>query len=243
MQIFKFFSIVIPVFNEEKILLTQIKKLQKFLNKFYKNHYEILLIDNGSKDRTFYLAKRLTEDNTKIKILKLKDACYGKAIVEGIKKAKYNYIIQLDIDFIDNNFIKQSLFFLKKYDIIVGSKIHPLSKDKRPMIRIFLTKFLGKVIKILFFYPGTDTHGIKAYKKNKIRKILKLIKTKHHFFETEIMLRAYSNNFEIKEIPVNIQELRPSRFPVVLRFYQAIYEFIYLIKHRNEIIKKNKISS
>lgn len=237
------FSIIIPIYNEEKILETQIKKLKKYLSSLPNTNYEILLIENGSSDNTYQKAKKLSEVEKNLSVYRLKLPCYGEAIKKGINKSKYNFIFQLDLDFFDKDFLIKSWRLLENYDIVVGSKLHKQSNDKRPFLRVLLTRFLYFFLKTFFSYKGTDTHGIKVYKKDKIKPILKTIATKHHFFESELMLRAYYNGLKIKELPVRINEIRPTRFPVMLRLNQAVKELFLLLKLRNGIIKKSNFSS
>lgn len=232
------FSIIIPIYNEEVYLKKQIITLIQKLNDLgFKNNYEILLIENGSKDRTYRIIRELSDNYSQLRVYKQKKPCYGLALKEGIKKAKYNKIIQFDIDFTDINFLKKSLKLIERFDIIIGSKLHIQSKDTRPRLRIMVTKIINLFIKLLFNYQGTDTHGIKAYKKNKINKIIKKVITTHHFFETELILRAAKNNFKITELPVNIKELRSTRFPTLIRLVEVVREIFLLIRLRKELIR------
>lgn len=228
-------SIIIPVFNEEKLIEKQIINLMRTIKNT--NDFEIIIIENGSIDKTYLVAKKLAKEHPELKVLRQKTACYGLALKAGIKEAKFNNIIQFDIDFIDIDFLEKSLKLIKKYDIIIGSKLHVQSKDTRPRSRIIVTKMVNWLIKLIFNYQGTDTHGIKSYKKDKIDKIINKVITTHHFFETELILRAAKRNFKITELPVSIKELRPTRFPVFIRLIEAVREMFILIKLKKELIK------
>ncbi len=232
------FSIIIPLYNEETFVKKQIINLIQELNNFgFKNNYEILLIENGSTDKTYRIIRELSKQYSQLKVFRQNKPCYGLALKEGIKKAKYNNIIQFDIDFIDIGFLKKSLSLLEKFDIIIGSKLHSQSKDARPKLRIIVTKMIYLFIRFIFNYQGTDTHGVKSYKKNRINKIIKKVITTHHFFETELILRAAKNNFKIIELPVNIKELRPTRFPTLIRLIESIKEMLLLIKLKKELVR------
>jgi len=237
------FSIIIPIYNEKKILVTQIEKLRQSLSIFSPDNYEIILVENGSSDKTYLIAKKLAKKYKSMHVYSLGYPCYGDSIKKGISKSKHNFIIQFDIDFINKNFLMTSLKLLNNFDIIIGSKLHKKSNDKRPYFRILLTKSLNIFLKTFFSYKGGDTHGIKAYNKKRITPLLKKVVAKHHFFETELILRAYNSNFKIKELPIDIEEIRPTRFPVMIRLHQAGRELISMLKLRNEIVKKHNIPS
>ena len=232
-------SIIIPVHNEANYLEQQINQLITKLEKTKQIKYEVTLIENGSTDDTYRVAKDLMKKYLCLKVLRIKKPLYGTAIRKGIVVAKYNNIVQFDLDFIDVAFLKKVFILLENgYDIVVGSKLHPFSKDQRPFVRIFISKFINFFIRAIFQYAGSDTHGIKAYKKGRVLPLIKKIKSYHLFFDTEMLLRAQYLNFKIKEIPVNISELRKTRFPAALSIVQTIKEFINLVRLRKEIFNE-----
>jgi glycosyltransferase involved in cell wall biosynthesis len=86
-------SVLIPAFNEEENILKTIEGIKNSLNSL-KEKFEIIVIDDGSKDKTSELAKK-----EKVKVIKLKkNYGKGKAINVGIKKAKGDIIVTLDAD-------------------------------------------------------------------------------------------------------------------------------------------------
>lgn len=91
-----FFSIIIPAHNEEKII-TQTLTYLKNIN-YSKNRYEVIVIENGSTDKTYTIAKKFQSNN--IKIYSSKEKGVSKARNLGIKKAsnKMDWIICLDAD-------------------------------------------------------------------------------------------------------------------------------------------------
>jgi len=228
-KVIKNISIIIPIYNEESFLNRQITQLISDLKHIHSIHYEILLIENGSTDNTLETAQLLAKNHNSILVLQLPDASYGLAIKEGIKRATYNTLVQFDIDLIDLEFLNKALIEINQYDIVVGSKLHKNSKDNRPLPRILLSKMINFLIRTLLHYRGTDTHGIKVYRKTKVFPLIKIIKESNHFFDTEILLQAQKAGLRIAELPINCAEMRQTRFPTTLRISQAFKEFWYLI--------------
>mgnify|MGYP005851585235 FL=1 len=222
-------SIVIPIYNEEKILLKQINKLIKNLKRIHLRNYEIILVNNGSTDRTLFKAKRLAKKIKNLKVLEIKKPLYGEAIRLGFLKAKYNTVVQFDIDFFDFSFLKKGVQMKNKYPIIIGSKLHSQSKDKRPIFRILLSRLFSFFIKLILGYHGTDTHGIKIFNKKKTIFFIKRAVCDNHLFDTEVLLRAEKAGVPIKELPVSLKELRPSRFSHKLRIISLIKEMFILM--------------
>ncbi|MCL4364060.1 glycosyltransferase family 2 protein [Patescibacteria group bacterium] len=232
----KSISVLIPIYNEELLLAKTVGQLVFALKKIKEiENFEILLIENGSKDSSFKIARKISRGYPQVKVFRLKKPCYGLALKIGIKKAKYDNIIQLDVDFIDLNFLKEALSLLDSYDIIIGSKLHRLSKDSRSKLRILVTRLVSVFINIAFGYQG-DTHGIKAYKKQKIIRIVKKNLTDHHFFDTELVLRAVKDGLKVIELPVEVKEVRESRFSTKTRLIQSFKEIFLLVKARKELV-------
>jgi glycosyltransferase involved in cell wall biosynthesis len=221
-------SIIIPLHNEEVFLWSQITGLIKQLGKMHIKNYEILLVENGSVDKTLSIARKLKKENSKIRVFSLPYPNYGQAIKYGIKSAKNDLVIQLDLDWIDGAFMKEAMQKFASYDILVGSKF--LGKvDKRSIARKLLSNILRFAIRILFGYAGSDTHGIKAYNRIVSSSIIGDIPQSIHLFDTLILIRAKELGFRIKEVPADIKELRPSRFPSFLRMFQVVFEIGKLV--------------
>src|SRR3989344_7308941 len=85
-------SIIIPCYNEGKNLAILLPKLHKTISKLT-GKYEILIIDNNSRDRTAFYCKRY---NTKL--FQQKEKGYGSALNLGFERAKGRYIITMDGD-------------------------------------------------------------------------------------------------------------------------------------------------
>lgn len=232
------FSVIIPIYNEEQILKKQVSKLLSQINRLKLSaQYEIILVENGSTDNTFKLAEKLARKYKRIKTIKINQPSYGQAFRTGIKKAQYEIVFQFDIDFWDVGFIKKSLSYLKNYHIIIGSKnLDPL-KDKRPFFRKLFSFILEVFINKYFKINLSDTHGMKAIKKEKILPLINSVHSPNHFFDTELLIHCYYLGYRFKEIPVRIKEIRTTRFPYHLRLFQVLSELIQLVANKKRIVR------
>ncbi len=230
-KVLKSVSFIIPLHNEEGIFVAQINRLNKIIKKLELSNYEIILIENGSTDNTYKLAKKACLSNKNIILIRSLLPHYGQAIKDGLEMATGELIVQLDLDLIDNKFIRKSISYVGVFDILVGSKF--LGKvDNRSIFRKVLSHGLKTFIKILFNYYGTDTHGIKAYQSEKIEKIVGKLPMTKHMFDTSIIIEAENIGLIVKETPVNVKEIRPSRFPSTKRIFEAIFDVLVLFKYK-----------
>ena len=204
-------SIILPTRNEEQLIKSTINSITSFL-KTKKYDYEILVVLNGSSDKTEKIVNELSKENKSLKILKSKPG-YGYALRKGLKNAKGEYVAIYNVDFFDLDMIRLIDIDLYGKDLIIGSKMTPWSEDNRPFIRKLISSFLNTILKIQFGFKGSDTHGIKIMRKKLSDKILPICQTSSGIFDTEFVIKAQYKGFKISDYPVNIIEKRSSRFP------------------------------
>ena len=106
-------SIIIPAYNDENIIQKNILKLTNKLIRL-KLVYELIIIDDGSKDKTKKILKNISKTSKKIKII-FNKTNFGKSfsIRKGLKKAKYNQIILIDSDLPYFNAFNHLLKYIK----------------------------------------------------------------------------------------------------------------------------------
>ena len=103
-------SIVIPLYNEEKILETAVNRLKKDLDQFRDEFdFEIILAENGSTDRTIEKGGELSKIDSSVSIFHYEHPDYGLALQEGIRRAGGEIIVCDEIDLCLPNFMKKPL--------------------------------------------------------------------------------------------------------------------------------------
>ena len=135
-------SVVIPLFNEEESLKELCEWIVRIMNE-KRFSYEIILIDDGSRDRSWEILERLGQENDNIKGIRFRRN-YGKsaALNEGFKAAKGNVIITMDADLQDSPDEIPELYALIKsggYDLISGWK----KKRHDPISKTIPSKFFN----------------------------------------------------------------------------------------------------
>jgi len=206
-------SFIFPVYNEASYLSPQLKLFYQLLEKNYFTQFEVLLIENGSTDQTWATMQRLAKKYPGLRNLRISQASYGQALKHGILSALGQKIYVLNIDFFNSNFISQAKKLLDKYEIVVGSKTLRESQDHRGLLRQIQTKIFHQSLKMLFSYPGTDTHGLKAFRSTPaLIKTLRACSVKHELLDTELVLKLCQQKQSLQEVPVVVRELRPTRY-------------------------------
>lgn len=226
----KNFSIIIPVYNEAKILATQVRRIIAKVEALgSRGKYEIVLVENGSTDETYNIAKQLQKKYGQIKLVQINAPSYGQAFKEGIIKSKYPVIVQFDIDFWDIDYLIESVSLLDQSDFVIGSKNLNHSHDGRKFSRRLLSKLIEVFIRWRFRVNISDTHGLKTLKRDKILPLIEDMSCTNHFFDSELLLHCIAAGQTFTELPVSLIEIRKSRFPFLVRSIEVLKEFAKLL--------------
>lgn len=217
-------SIVIPVYNEEGILVSSITELRARLRELPWS-YEILVSENGSRDKTVALAEELARDAPEVKVHSLGEPNYGKALKQGILRARGRYVICDEIDLCDVDFYQRAIALLEtgEAEMVIGSKVMSGANDDRPLFRHAATLVLNGMLRVATGFKGTDTHGLKAFRRDALVGTALRCVVDKDLFASEFVVRAGREGKKIVEIPLDVREKRkPSinlfkRVPNVLK--------------------------
>jgi len=208
-------SIVIPVYNEQAILHAAIVDLRERLKPLGWS-YEVILAENGSRDRTVEIGRELSskyEDAAEgqVKIISLGEPNYGKALKQGILLARGDLVICDEIDLCDTDFHKRAIDILETggADLVIGSKLAVGAADERPLIRHAASVAYSTLLKVLLGFRGTDTHGLKAFRRLALLDVVRACLVDKDVFASEFVIRADRGGIVTKEIPVHVIEKRP----------------------------------
>jgi protoporphyrinogen oxidase len=222
-------SIVIPVYNEEKILESAVRDIVSEANKL-EIDYELIVCENGSKDRTLEIAQELSKEFPQVRAIHCPEPNYGAALELGILKSIGQNIVCFEIDFWDGPFIEIAKVLLNKYDAVIGSKAAKGARDRRPLIRRLITHSFNMFLRLVYGFQGTDTHGIKAFRREKSIEIVEACKTSKDIFATELIIRMERSGFYMCEIPLEIEERRPPTINLMKRVPSTIKNLFTLWK-------------
>jgi glycosyltransferase involved in cell wall biosynthesis len=224
-----FLSVVIPVYNEEGILASSIIALRENLKEFEKS-FEILIAENGSSDRTVELARELSAKYPEVETFSCPHANYGAALKEGILRARGNYVVCDEIDLCDMDFYRRALDRLVKADaaMVVGSKVLAGADDTRPIVRHVATTVYNTMLRLVLHYHGTDTHGMKAFRRDVLVGTVGRCVVDRDVFASEFVIRAEQERHVVVEIPVRVVEKRAPSINLFKRVPNVLRNLAYL---------------
>ena len=196
----KSLSVFFPVFNEEKNLEKTVLNAVAVLKKF-KIIWEILIIDDGSNDKSEQLANKLAQKYSEIKVFHQQNGGYGMAVRAGLTKAKCEWIVYTDADGqFDFSEIANFFSVCHRTDAIWGYRL----KRQDPFYRLLFSYFWGISVRLLTGINLKDINcGFKMFKKSAIEKIGPLKSTRGAMINPELALKLKKSGFKILEVGVN----------------------------------------
>ena len=190
---------VLPVYNEEGNILQVIEKILQVLPGETRD-FEIILVDDGSTDKTAGILEKLKALDTQIKIIRHpRNRGYGASLRSGFQKAEKELIFMMDADQqFDILDIKRLVTFIEDYDIVIGSR----EKRRDSFYRSLFSSCFNFIVKFLFKIRFQDINcGFKLFKREALQKMT-LIST-GGIISAEILMKASLQKLKIRQVPVN----------------------------------------
>jgi glycosyltransferase involved in cell wall biosynthesis len=222
---------VIPIYNEEKVLENSICKLRKYLVDNVKNNWLIVIVENGSSDKSLEIAKNLSKKYSKIDCIHTDRKGRGYALKYALENSKADICLYMDVDLSTGlSAIQEAVLSMKKgYNLVIGSRYLDDSKAKRSIKRLILSKGYNLLVWFLFRTKIRDLQcGFKAVNQKIIKNILPKIKSNEWFFDTELIILSERGKYKIKEIPISWKENNNSKVKIIKTIKKYIFNSIKL---------------
>ncbi len=223
-------SVVMPAHNEERLLDTTLTEVTKALQS-RDLRFEVLVVENGSNDATLADARAFAAGDDTVVVLTRARADYGEAMRAGILAATGAVVVLFDVDYYDAEFVDRVLPALTAVGgpaIVVGSKRAPGTTDTRPWPRRAITAGFATVLRFGFGLEVSDTHGMKAMRRVVVEPIVARCRNGSDLFDTELVLRADRAGLVVTEVPVTVEERRPSRTSIARRIARTLVGLVRL---------------
>lgn len=202
------YSIIVPIYKEEKNIAKMISKVKSELNKKRIN-YELIFIDDNSLDNSKKIFKKNKNKNTRFFIRKDKPRDLSKSVVFGFKKSKYKNLIVMDGDLQHNpkDLIKLISKFKKtNCDIVIGSrKLIDYKKANLNPLRFIFSKMLNYIFNLIFERKMIDPmSGFFLIKKSVFKNAEKNLTLLGYKILIDIVLSS-NKDLNIKEVIINFR--------------------------------------
>jgi len=195
-------SIIIPVYNEEKVVGQTIEELKNELHKISGLEYEIIVVNDCSSDNT----RQILEKIEGIKIINHPyNKGYGSSLKTGIKNAKFELLLFFDADGQHPaEEIGNLLKYTDEYDLVAGARIK--GEYKGPSLRLPGKKILNVIANYLVGMKIPDLNcGFRIVKKREILKFLHILPVGFSFSTTST-LAFIKEGLNTKFVPIEVKK-------------------------------------
>ncbi len=220
-------SLVLPAYNEgdtlDKCTTLTLEALDRFLNK---KDYEIIIVEDGSTDKTPEVAKKLAEKFGQVRYFHSDGRLgKGKALTKAFREGKGRIFAFMDVDLAtDLQHLPELIKAVDEegYDICIGSRLLPNSKVDRGIRKTITSKVFNKLVRLLLGSNLQDHQcGFKAFRRDIFENLASKVKSDHFFWDSEFLVRAQNHGYRVKEIPVRWKDEGESKVSLRDHFNMA----------------------
>ena len=222
-------SIFFPFWNEQDNIEKTVKDAIPIAKKIAKE-WEIIMVDDGSSDKTLKIAQIIAKDDKRLRVVSHQpNRGYGAALTAGLTNARYDLIVFTDGDGqFDFSEVTKFLDKIDSADMVIGYR--QKRRDRKLFKRLLLMNLLkvGDFLLFRFYFRDIDC-GFKIFKKEAIEKLMPL-RSEGAMITTEILAKARKKNLKIKEVgvthyPRKLGHQTGAEFSVIIR---AVLESLIL---------------
>jgi glycosyltransferase involved in cell wall biosynthesis len=211
-------EVVIPVYNEERVLAASIRCLHAYLREGFPYPFILTIADNASTDDTFMIARQLVAELDSVRVVHLKLKGRGRALRQVWGSSDADVVAYMDVDLSTklDAFLPLVAPLLSGHsDLAIGSRLAHGATVVRGRKREFISRGYNLLLHQTFRARFSDAQcGFKAGRAEVVRALLPAVEDNEWFFDTELLLLAQRNGLRIHEVPVDWVEDTDSRVDI-----------------------------
>ena len=206
-------SIIVPAYNEEALIVSTLDGLDSYLSARPET-YEIIVVDDGSEDKTFRCIQDWKETNRADLHLLINERNMGKGISirRAVMASRGRFIIFIDTDLpYELHAIHDFLRALRSgHDLAIGSRVLPGSEVKGvPILRYISGQIFSWMVQAVLFQGLPDTQcGFKSFRSAAAREIFRRLTISEFGFDVEMLFVARKLKLDIQPVPVQMIDHR-----------------------------------
>jgi len=213
-------SVIIPAFNEEARIPATIRRVAEYVEDSFRE-YEIIVVDDGSTDRTVDAVRSLARDIGRIKLLQNGvNRGKGFSVKQGVQAASGNIILMTDADLSTpiEEIEKLLVWIERDFDVVIGSRGLKESDIvlRQPWYREKMGRIFNVLVSTLVMQGFKDTQcGFKLFRADVAKDVFRRSVVEGFGFDVEVLFVAGKLGFRIKEVPVRWINSPDSRVKVL----------------------------
>jgi len=212
-------EVVIPTYNEERVLGDSIRHLHRFLSAQLPFSWRIVIADNASSDRTVQIAEALARELAGVDVLCLDAKGRGRALRAAWTASDARVACYMDADLsADLGALLPLLVPLLSgdADVAIGTRLAPGARIIRSAKRELISRAYNRLLRVVLRAGFSDAQcGFKAVSRQAARTLVPDVRDDEWFFDTELLILAQRRGLRIHEVPVDWVEDPDSRVDIM----------------------------
>ena len=200
-------EIVVPVFNEERVVEFSIRRLREYLDNRFPVSALVTIADNASTDGTWAIAEKLAEELSGVRAVHLDERGRGRAVRHVWAQSNAVVVSYMDADLatgLDALLPLVAPLLSGHSEIAIGSRLATGARTVRGPKRELISRCYNVLVRCVLRSHCTDAQcGFKAARTDIARSVLPLVKDEGWFFDTELLVLAERMGLRIHEVPVD----------------------------------------
>lgn len=228
-------SLVVPMYDEESRIDALFEGIEEFAS-LWEGDYEVILVDDGSKDHTFkrvltHPGFNILKLEHRLKLLQQANSGKGSALKTGIQAASKSYTLTLDADLAARpveiiQWLRARKGFSVK-EILIGSREHHNSKIRSSVLRHWVGNIFNLVTRWILGTELLDTQcGFKLYSTSAAKSLFHDLQIPGWSHDIEILMKANYLGYDIVEMPLKWDEMEGSKINVLRDGWNMFWEVI-----------------
>lgn len=212
-------EVVIPVYNEERVLPASVHRLHEFLSCRLPFSWRITIADNASTDSTPQISRRLADELRDVRVLRLEQKGRGRALRAAWSSSQARVLAYMDVDLSTD--LRALLPLVAPLlsghsELAIGSRLARGSRVVRGFKRELISRSYNRILRTALRARFTDAQcGFKAVRADVLPELLEAVRDQDWFFDTELLVCAQRRGMRIHEVAVDWLEDRDSRVDIV----------------------------
>lgn len=223
-------AIIIPAYNEEKILLKNLHTIYNGISKKFPNRCKFIIIDSNSTDNTAGISKKFSRNHEDVSYINLDCVGKGCKIINAALKCNTPYAGWIDSDIplkMEEYYKMMDSVIVNNADLAISSRYAKGAKIKRRITRLIGSRLFHALVKALFNIKITDTTcGAKFWNIKTTKNIWPLVKGQKWFFDTELIYYCIKKDYKVIEVPITFTDRKNSRFSILKDSHKVGYDLL-----------------
>jgi glycosyltransferase involved in cell wall biosynthesis len=212
-------NLTIPVYNAEAQLVACVRQLVFFLAAQPAIDYELVIMNNGSTDRTLEIGRELEREYPQVRISHLDLKGRGRALKQAWLASSADILSYMDVDLSTDLAAYPAMVAALvggQYDLTTGSRLLAGSRTTRCRKREAISRAYNWLVRTAFQTRFSDAQcGFKAVTRQAAQKLLPLVEDTGWFFDTELLVLAERLGYRVRDLPVCWVENKDSRVRIL----------------------------